>query len=113
MQAKTRKSLGAKEARRKVSVVQHPKVLVLHHRVLNLLVPEDCVIDAGSCTLRNLKQSAKPKQPSATVVERLVIIRTVVKRQGTSPRSHNIQRRCVSQASQNRSSMMKKETESL
>ena len=64
----TRKSLEAKETRRRVSAVQHPKVLVLLHRVLNLPVPENCVIDAGNHTLRNMKQSAKPKQPSAIVV---------------------------------------------
>ena len=113
MLAMTRKSLGAKETKRRVSAVQHPKVLVLHHRALNLLVLEDCVINAGSHTLRNTKQSAKPKQPSAMVVEKLVITRTVAKRQGTSPRSHSIQRRCISQASQTKSSMMKNETESL
>ena len=104
-----RKSLEANETRR-VSAVQHPKVLVLHH---NPPVLEDCVIDAGSHTQRNMKQSAKPKQPSAMVVVRLVITRTVARRQETSPRSHSIQRRCISQALQNKSSMMKKETESL
>ena len=36
MQATTRKSLEAKETRRKVLAVQHPKVLVLLHQVLNL-----------------------------------------------------------------------------
>ena len=113
MQAMTRKSPGAKEARRKVSAVRHPKALVLHNRFLNLPVLEDCFISAGSHTLRNMKQSARPKQPSAMVVERLAITRTVARRQGTSPRNHNMQRRCISQASQNRSSMMKKETESL
>ena len=114
MQAMTRKSLEAKETRRRVSAVQHPKVLVLLHRVLNLLVSENCVIDAGNHTLRNMKQSAKPKQPSANVVvEKLVITRTVARRQETSPRSHSMQRRCISQALQNKSSMMKKETELL
>ena len=110
MQAMTRKSLEAKETRRRVSAVQHPKVLVLHH---NPPVLEDYVIDTGSHTLRNMKQSAKPKQLSAMVVGRLVITRTVARRQETSPRSHSIQRRCISQALQNKSSMMKKETESL
>ena len=113
MQAMTRKSLETKETRRRVSAVQHPKVLVLLHRVLNLPVLENCVIDAGNHTLRNTKQSAKPKQPRAMVVEKLVITRTVVKRQETSPRSHSMQRRCISQALQNKSSVMKKETESL
>ena len=113
MQAMTRKSLEAKETKRRVSAVQYPKVLVLLHRVLNLPVPENCVIDAGSHTLKNTKQSARPKQPSAMVVEKLVITRTVVKKQGTSPRSHSMQKRCISQALQNKSSMMKKETESL
>ena len=111
MQAMTRKSLEAKETRRRVSAVQHPKVLVLHH--LNPPVLEDCVINAENHTLRNMKQSARPKQPSAMVVVRLVTTRTVAKRQETSPRSHSIQRRCISQALQNKSSMMKKETESL
>ena len=106
----TRKSLEAKETRRRVSAVQHPKVLVLLHRVLNLPVPENCVIDAGNHILRNMKQSAKPKQPSAMVVERLAITRTVAGRQETSPRSHSIQRKWISQALQNKSSMMKKET---
>ena len=106
----TRKGLEAKETRRRVSAVQHPKVLVLHHRALNLPVPENCVIDAGSHTLRNMKQSAKPKQPSVMVVEKLVITRTVARRQEISPRSHIIQRRYISQALQNKSSMMKKET---
>ena len=55
----------------------------------------------------------KPKQPSAMVVGRLAITRTVAGRQETSPRSHSMQRRCISQALQNKSSMMKKETESL
>ena len=113
MQPMTRKGLGAKKTRRRVSAVQYPKVLVLHHRALNLPVLEDCVINAGSRTLRNTKQSAKPKQPSAMVVEKLVITRTVAKRQGTSPTSHSIQRRYISQASQTKSSMMKKEIESL
>ena len=113
MQAMTRKSLEAKETRRRVSAVQHPKVLVLLHWVLNLPVPENCVINAGNNTLRNMKQSAKPKQPSAMVVGRLAITRTVAGRQETSPRSCSIQRRCISQALQNKSSMMNKETESL
>ena len=47
------------------------------------------------------------------VVERLAITRTVVKRQETSPRSHSMPRRCISQVLQNRSSMIKKKTESL
>ena len=111
MQAMTRKSLEAKETRSRVSVVQHPKVLVLHHRVPPVL--EDFVINAENHTLRNMKQSARPKQPSAMVVVRLVITRTVARRQETSPRSHSIQRRCISQALQNKSSMMKKKTESL
>ena len=98
MQAMTRKNLEAKETRRRVSAVQHPKVLVLHHRVLNPTVLEDCVIDAENHTLRNMKQSARPKQPSAMVVVRLVITRTIARRQETSPRSHSIQRRCISQA---------------
>ena len=88
----TRKSLGAKETRRKVSAVRQPRVLVLHCRILNLPVLEDCVIDAGNHTLRNMKQSAKPKQQNAMVVERLVITRTVARRQETSPRSCSIQR---------------------
>ena len=113
MQGMTRKSLEAKETRRRVSAVQHPKVLVLHHRALNPPVLEDCFIDAGSHTLRNMRQSARPKQPSAMVVVRLVITRTVARRQGTSPRNHSIQRRCISQALQNKSSMIRKETESL
>ena len=113
MQAMTRKSLEAKETRRRVSAVQHLKVLVLFHRVLNLPVPENCVIDAENHTLRNMKQSAKPKQPSAMVVGRMAITRTVAGRQETSPRSCSIQRRCISQALQNKSSMIKKETESL
>ena len=107
-----KKILDAKETRRRVSAVQHPKVLVFLHRVLNLPVSENCVINAGNHTLRNTKQSAKPKQPSAMVVEKLVITRTVARRQKTSPRSHSMQRRCISQALQNKSSMMKKETES-
>ena len=90
-----------------------PKALVLLHKVLNLPVLENCVIDAGNHTLRDMKQSAKPKQPSAMVVEKLVITRTVARRQETSPRSHSMQRRCISQALQNKSSMMKKETELL
>ena len=102
MQAMTRKSLEAKETRRRVSAVQHPKVLVLLHRVLNLPVPENCVIDTGNHTLRNMKQSAKPKQPSAIVVGRLAITRTVAGRQETSPRSHSIQRKCISQACRTR-----------
>ena len=110
MQAMTRKSLEAKETRRRVSAVQHPKVLVLHH---NSPVLKDCVIDAENHTLRNMKQSPRPKQPNAMVVVRLVITRTVARRQETSPRSRSTQRRCISQALQNRSSMMKKETESL
>ena len=101
MQVMTRKSLEAKETRR-VSAVQHPKVLVLHHRVLNPPVLEDCVINAENHTLRNMKQSARPKQPSVMVVVRLVITRTVARRQETSPRSHSIQRRCISQALQNK-----------
>ena len=109
----TRKSLGAKETRRKVSPVPQPRVLVPHHRVLNLPFLENCVIDAENHTLRNMKQSAKPKQPSAMVVEKLVITRTVARRQEISPRSHTTQRRCISQVLQNKSSMMKKETESL
>ena len=76
MQVMTRKSLEAKETRR-VSAVQHPKVLVLHHRVFNPPVLEDCVINAENHTLRNMKQSARPKQPSVMVVVRLVITRTV------------------------------------
>ena len=52
-------------------------------------------------------------QPSAMVVVRLAIKRTVAGRQETSPRSHSMQRRCISQALQNKSSMMKKETELL
>ena len=108
MQAMTGKSLEAKETRKRVSAVQHPKVLVLHHRVL-----EDYVIDAENHTLRNTKQSAKPKQPSTMVVEKLVITRTVARRQETSLRSRSMQRRCISQALQNKSSMMKKEIESL
>ena len=47
------------------------------------------------------------------VVGRLAITRTVAGRQETSPRSHSMQGRCISQALQNRSSMMKKETGSL
>ena len=58
-----------------------------------------------------MKQSAKPKQPNAMVVEKLATTRTVAKRQETSPRSCSIQRRCTSQALQNKSFM--KETESL
>ena len=57
-----------------------------------------------------MKQSEKPKQPSAMVVVRLAITRTVARRQETSPRSHSIQRKFISQALQNKSSMMKKET---
>ena len=106
----TRKSLEAKEIRRRVSAVQHPKVLVLHH---NPPVLENYVIDAENHTQRNMKQSARPKQPSAMVVVRLVITRTVARRQETSRRSRSIQRRCKSQVLQNKSSMMKKETESL
>ena len=113
MPAMKRKCLGVKETRRRASAVQHPRVLVLHHRILNLPVLEDCVINAGSHTLKNTKQSARPKQLSAMVVVRLVITRTVVKKQGSSPRGHSTQRRCILQASQNRSSVMKKETESL
>ena len=71
------------------------KSSVLHQRILNLLVLEDCIINAGSHTLRNTRQSARPKQPSAMVVVRLVITRTVVRRQGTSPRSLSIQKRCT------------------
>ena len=37
-------------------------------------------------TLRNMKQSAKPKQPSATVVEKLVITRTVLQKAGNFPK---------------------------
>ena len=108
-----KKKSGSKGNKKKSFSSPAPKGLVLHHRALNLPVPESCVIDAGSHTLRKMKQSAKPKQPSAMVVEKLVITRTVVKKQGTSPRSHSMQRRCISQALQNKSSMMKKETESL
>ena len=61
MQAMTRKNLEAKETRRRVSAVQHPKVLVLHHRVLNPTVLEDCVIDAENHTLRNMKAVCKAK----------------------------------------------------
>ena len=79
MQAMTRKSLEAKETRKRVSPVQHPKVLVLHHRVINPPVLEDFVIDAENRTLRNMKQ------PSAMVVGEIGHYKNCCKKAGKFP----------------------------
>ena len=107
----TRRNPGVKEARRRVSAIQHQGILVPHHRILNPPVLENCVIDAESLTLNNMRLSARPKQPSVMVVERLVITRSVVKRLETFPKSHITLRRCISQVLQNRSTTTKMETE--
>ena len=106
----TRRNPGVKEVRRKVSAHRHQGILVPHCRILNPPVLGNCVIDAESLTLKNMRLSAKPKQPSAMVLERLVITRSVVKRLETFPRSHITLTRCISQVLQNRSTMMRRET---
>ena len=106
----TRRSPGVKQTRRKVSALQHQGILVPHCRILNPPVPGNCVIDAESLTLKNMRLSARPKQPSVMVVERSVITRSVIKRLETSPRSHITLRRCISQVLQSGSTMMKRET---
>ena len=94
-----------------LSELQHQGILVPHRRILNPPVPGNCVIDAESLTLKNMRLSARPKQPNVMVVERLVITRSVVKRLGTFPRSHITLIRCISQVLQNRSTMTKRDTE--
>ena len=107
----TRRNPGVKETRRRVSALQHQGILVPHCRILNPPVPGNCVIDAESLTLKNMRLSARPKQPSVMVVERLVITRSVVKRLEIFLRSHITLRRCISQVLQNRSTTTKMETE--
>ena len=108
-----KKKSGSKGNKKKSFSSPAPQKFWFYFTELSFHQFRKTVTDAGSCTLKNMRQSARLKQPSAMVVEKLVITRNVVKRQGTSPRSHSMQRRCISQASWNKSSMMKKETESL
>ena len=75
-----KKKSGSKGNKKKNFSSLATKSLVPHHRILNLPVLEDCVIDAGNHKLKNVKQSAKPKKPNAMIVERSVITRTVARR---------------------------------